>query len=67
MKCKFSKNRKGGEQTVRLNDYEILKSKNFQYLGIIIDKDGEIEENVSHRIRARWMKWRRASCVLCDH
>ncbi|KAH1225701.1 Craniofacial development protein 2 [Glycine max] len=28
--------------------------------------DGEIEGDVNHRIQAGWMKWRKASEVLCD-
>ncbi|KAF3657494.1 NADH dehydrogenase [ubiquinone] 1 alpha subcomplex subunit 9, mitochondrial [Capsicum annuum] len=28
--------------------------------------NGEIDDDVSHRIGARWMKWRLASGVLCD-
>ncbi|KAH1206129.1 Craniofacial development protein 2 [Glycine max] len=28
--------------------------------------DGEIEGDVNHRIQAGWMKWRKASGVLCD-
>ena len=27
---------------------------------------GEIDEDVTHRIGAGWMKWRLASGVLCD-
>ncbi len=30
---------------------EIPKSKSFRYLGSIIHKDGEIEEDLNHRIR----------------
>ncbi|XP_066313120.1 DNA repair protein recA homolog 3, mitochondrial-like isoform X3 [Miscanthus floridulus] len=29
-------------------------------------RDGDIDEDVSHRIKAGWMKWRQASGVLCD-
>ncbi|KAM3286480.1 hypothetical protein P3S67_025279 [Capsicum chacoense] len=32
----------------------------------MIQGDGEIEEDVSKRIGAGWMKWRLASGVLCD-
>ncbi|KAL5125442.1 hypothetical protein HKD37_02G005661 [Glycine soja] len=28
--------------------------------------DGEIEGDVNHRIQAGWMKWKKASGVLCD-
>jgi len=37
-----------------------------QYLGSLVQNDGEIEAGVSHRIQAGWLKWRKASCVLCD-
>ena len=46
---------------------EIQKSETFQYLGSIIYKDGEIEEDVNHRIRAGLMKWRSTSRVLYNH
>ena len=38
----------------------------FKYLGSIVQNDGEIEADVNHRIQAGWLKWRRASGVLCD-
>ena len=46
---------------------EIQKSETFQYLGSIIYKDGEIEEDVNHRIRVGLMKWRSTSRVLYNH
>ena len=36
----------------------------FRYLGSMLQKDGDIDEDVSHRIKAGWMKWRQASGVL---
>ena len=38
----------------------------YQYLGSIVQNDGEIEADVNHRIQAGWLKWRKASGVLCD-
>ena len=32
----------------------------------MIQKDGEIHEDATHRIKAGWLKWRNASRVLCD-
>ncbi|KAG2481161.1 hypothetical protein PVAP13_J683447 [Panicum virgatum] len=29
-------------------------------------ENGDVDEDVSHRIKAGWMKWRQASGVLCD-
>jgi len=41
-------------------------SSHFKYLGSIIQKDGEINSDVNHRIQAGWLKWRSATGVLCD-
>ena len=38
----------------------------FKYLGSIIQKDREIDDDVNHRIKAGWLKWRIATGVLCD-
>ena len=42
-------------------------SSQFRYLSSIIQKDGEINSDVNHRIQAGWLKWRSATGVLCDH
>ena len=38
----------------------------FRYLGSMLQRDRDIDEDVSHRIKAGLMKWRQASSVLCD-
>ncbi|PHT84925.1 putative GTP-binding protein OBGM, mitochondrial [Capsicum annuum] len=38
----------------------------FKYLGSLIQGNGEIDEDVSHRIGVGWMKWKLASGVLYD-
>jgi hypothetical protein len=32
----------------------------------MLQKDGDIDKDVSHRIKAGLLKWRQASGVLCD-
>jgi hypothetical protein len=32
----------------------------------MLQKDGDIDEDLSHRIKASWLKWCQASGVLCD-
>jgi hypothetical protein len=32
----------------------------------MLQKDGDIDEDVNHRIKAGWMKWRQASGILYD-
>ncbi|KAL6503372.1 hypothetical protein OROGR_025295 [Orobanche gracilis] len=38
----------------------------FRYLGSIIQKDGELDGDVAHRIKTGWLKWKSATGVLCD-
>ena len=70
MECKVSKIRNRdkffcwGGGGVRLGNQEILKREDFQFLGSIIHKDGEIENGVNHKIRVWWMKWRSALAIL---
>jgi hypothetical protein len=44
----------------------VAKKETFRYLRSMLQKDGEIDEDVRHRISAGWLKWRQASGVLCD-
>jgi hypothetical protein len=32
----------------------------------MLQKNGDIDQDVSHRIKAGWLKWHQASGVLCD-
>ena len=57
MRCEFSGIR---------SDLVVPMKDTFRYLGLMLQSDGEINEDVSHRIRAGWVKWRQASGVLCD-
>ena len=50
MECKFSKQRIQDYSIVRLNRQGIPMSSHFKYLGSIIQKDGEINSDVNHKI-----------------
>jgi len=52
MECKFSKQGIRDYNIVRLDVQEIPMSSHFKYLGSIIQKDGEIDSDVNHRIQA---------------
>jgi hypothetical protein len=65
MRCQFSgENSDDGD--VSLDEWVVLMNDTFRYLGLMLQSDGEIDEDVSHRIRTEWVKWRQASGVLCD-
>ncbi|WP_317593309.1 hypothetical protein, partial [Lactiplantibacillus plantarum] len=51
---------------IKLEDQILQRKYHFRYLGSVIQKDGEINEDVTHRIKVGWLKWRNASRVLCD-
>ena len=42
------------------------KKDTFRYLGSMLQRNGDIDADVSHRIKAGWIKWRQASGILCD-
>ena len=66
MECKFRKRRNNEQSVITLDGQQIPVTKCFKYLGSIIQKDGEIDGDVNHRIKAGWFKWRSATGVLCD-
>jgi hypothetical protein len=66
MKCDFGATTQE-ERIVRLDGQVVPKKDTFRYLGSMLQKNGDIDEDVSHRIKADWFKWRQASGVLCDH
>jgi hypothetical protein len=57
MKCDFSATTQE-EGDVRLDGQVVSKKDTFHYLGSMLQKDGNIDEDVSHRIKSDWLKWR---------
>jgi hypothetical protein len=66
MRCGFSTTNHGEEEEVSLEGQVVPQKDTFRYLGSMLQKDGDIDEDVSHRIKVGWLKWRQASGVLCD-
>jgi hypothetical protein len=65
MKCDFSVTTQE-EEDVRLDGQVVPKKDIFHYLWSILQKDRDIDEDVSHRIKVDCLKWCQASGVLCD-
>jgi hypothetical protein len=55
MKCGFSATTQE-EGDVRLDGEVVPKKDTFRYLGSMLQKNGNIDEGVSHRIKAGWLK-----------
>ena len=62
--CDFSARHEGGD--VSLDGQVVVQKDTFRYLGSVLQKDGDIDEDVRHKISAGWLKWRQASGILCD-
>ncbi|KAF3625884.1 hypothetical protein FXO37_30633 [Capsicum annuum] len=66
LECKFSEVSRESDVVVKLDTHSINKRDSFKYVGSMIQENGEIDEDVTHRIGVGWMKWRLASEILCD-
>jgi predicted metal-dependent hydrolase len=65
MRCQFSgENSNDGD--VSLDGRVVFMNDIFRYLRSMLQSDGGINENVSHRIKAGWMKLRQIYGILCD-
>ena len=65
MRCDFGTTTQE-EEDISLEGQVVPRNDTFRYLGSMLQRNGDIDEDVSHRIKAGWMKWRQASGVLCD-
>ncbi|KAK9157750.1 hypothetical protein Scep_004324 [Stephania cephalantha] len=55
MHCEFRNTRHRDDGVVKLGEVEVPKVNHFRYLGSIIQNDGNIENDVTHRIQV-WME-----------
>jgi len=51
MKCNFSKTMIEQDVVIMIDGQPIHKSSSFRYLGSVIQKNGEIYEDVVHRVQ----------------
>jgi len=51
---------------VKIEDQFIPRKDQFRYLGSIIQKDGYTNEDITHIIKVRWLKWISAPGVLSN-
>ncbi|GJZ14263.1 putative ribonuclease H-like domain-containing protein [Tanacetum coccineum] len=58
LRCDFNKNEndQNKEAKIRNGDHILQPKESFRYLGSVIHKSGRIEDDVTHRIQAGWLK-----------
>jgi hypothetical protein len=62
---------RAGLNRIGLRNFVLIQFVGFiwirsRYLGSMLQKYGDIDEDLSHRIKADWLKWHQTSGVLCD-
>ena len=57
MRCDFGTTTREKED-ISLEGLVVTRKDTFRYLGSMPQRDGDIDEDVSHIIKAGWMKWR---------
>nr|XP_043623303.1 uncharacterized protein LOC122595072 [Erigeron canadensis] len=67
-RCDFDNQeiRQNGDEVISIGGRILRPKESFRYLGSMIHKSGGIDEDVTHRIQAGWMKWGAATGVMCD-
>ena len=55
MRCDFGTTPRE-EEDISLEGQVVSRKDTFRYLGSMLQRDGDIDEDVSHRIKAGWMK-----------
>ncbi|KAL6498741.1 hypothetical protein OROGR_028288 [Orobanche gracilis] len=66
LECKFSGNRSRNAGEITLDERKVQSADYFCYLGSIIQADGRLDGDVAHMIKFGWLKWKIATCFLCD-
>ncbi|XP_071740019.1 uncharacterized protein [Rutidosis leptorrhynchoides] len=68
LRCDFDENEDEHSDGVNISigDQVLHPQDSFRYLGSVLHKYGRIDDDVTHRIKVGWLKWRAATGVLCD-
>ena len=56
IECHFSNNKIKDMTNVKICEHIVKISKSFKYLGFILQENGEIDKDVTHRIQVGWNK-----------
>ena len=65
-KTEYVTTSEGENLYVNLQGEKLPAAKVFKYLGSKVTSNGELDEEIKHRVNCGWLNWRRMSGVLCD-
>ena len=52
---------------IKIEQAEVKRTKSFKYLGSYVTENGDMDEEISQRIKSAWYNWKKVSGVLCDN
>ncbi|XP_035841366.1 uncharacterized protein LOC110919430 [Helianthus annuus] len=64
--CDFSGVDNDEDIQITIDGQVVPQVTKFKYLGSFVQREGEIDSDVAHRIQVGWCRWRAATGVLCD-
>lgn len=67
MPCNFSRRKEEYDMELKMGKEVLPHFSKFKYLGSILHNEVEINKDATHRIYAGWLKWIKASGIICDH
>jgi len=59
LRCGFNGVAREGRE-ITIGGVIIPRVEKFKYLGSIVEEKGDIDEDIHHRIRVGWQKWKKA-------
>ena len=51
---------------INLQGENLERVNTFKYLGVTLAENGDLDEEITHRIQSGWKNWKRVSGILCD-
>ena len=55
-----------GNSDNNLQGQNLERVKTFNYLGVTLAENGDLDAEMTHRIQSGWKNWKRVSGILCD-
>ncbi|KAI3814008.1 hypothetical protein L1987_18747 [Smallanthus sonchifolius] len=64
--CDFSGVNEVEDVQITIEGQVVPQVTKFKYLESYVQRDGDIDSDVAHRVQAGWCRWKAATGVLCD-
>ncbi|XP_021995613.1 uncharacterized protein LOC110892770 [Helianthus annuus] len=64
--CDFSGAGDEHDTQITIEGHVVPQATKFKYLASFVQTNGEIDNDVAHRIQVGWCRWRAATGILCD-